>query len=64
MTAEDLVNAHSIVRERLLLKHDTIHKAFKYVDKDGSGFINRAEFEGTLNDLNVHIRKPVRSPAP
>ena len=51
MTAEDLVNAHSIVRERLLLKHDTIHKAFKYMDKDGSGFINRAEFEGTLNDL-------------
>ena len=43
VTADDLVNAHQMVRERLLIKYDTIHKAFKYMDADGSGFINREE---------------------
>jgi Ca2+-binding EF-hand superfamily protein len=59
VSPDELVNAHATVREKLLLRHDTIHKAFKYMDKDGSGFINRSEFESTLNDLNVVIRKPV-----
>ena len=48
-----------MVRERLLIKYDTIHKAFKYMDMDGSGFINRSEFETALKYLNVNIRKPV-----
>jgi len=59
VTAEDLVMAHSTVRERLLNKHDTIHKAFKNMDMDGSGFINRSEFEGALKNLNVQLKKPV-----
>jgi len=59
VTAEELVNAHGTVRDKLLLRHDTIYKAFKYMDKDGSGFINRKEFEDALRDLNVSIRKPV-----
>ena len=40
-------------------KYDTIHKAFKYMDQDGSGFINRSEFEWALAAMNVNIRKAV-----
>jgi len=35
------------------------NKAFKNMDMDGSGFINRSEFEGALKNLNVQLKKPV-----
>jgi Ca2+-binding EF-hand superfamily protein len=59
VTPEDLVAAHTSVRDKLLSKHGTIHKAFKFMDKDGSGFINRAEFEGALRQLNLNLPKAV-----
>ena len=37
VTPEDLVSAHSMVRERLLTKYDTVHKAFKYAPPTSLG---------------------------
>jgi len=59
VTPEELVRAHSTIRDRLLDRYDTILKAFKFMDKDGSGYITRGEFEHALHRLNVtNISKP------
>lgn len=59
VTANELVECHQQVRERLLTKHENVHKAFKYMDVDGSGFIDRGEFEHGLKNLNISVRQPV-----
>ena len=59
VTANELVECHQQVRERLLTKHENVHKAFKYMDVDGSGFIDRGEFEQGLKNLNISVRQPV-----
>lgn len=53
VTPEELVRAHSTVRDRLLDRYDTILKAFKFMDKDGSGYITRSEFEDAMRKLNI-----------
>lgn len=59
VSAEELIACHAQIREKLLTKHESIHKAFKYMDTDGSGYINRKEFEAGLRNLNIAVRKPV-----
>ena len=62
VTPEELVRAHSTVRDRLLDRYDTILKAFKFMDKDGSGYITRSEFEDAMRKLNITgISKAVRT---
>lgn len=60
VTADELRAAQSIIKDKFFDKYSGFQAAFRSVDRDGSGYINRAELEQCLVSLNLNtIRKEV-----
>jgi len=60
VTADEMRHAQAIIKDKLMDKFSGFQQAFRSVDKDGSGYINRGELEACLLTLNLNmLRKDV-----
>ena len=61
VTAAELLQAHTMIKEQIQMKHGYFGKAFKYMDADRTGFVDRNEFKLAIKlmSLDTHIRPPV-----
>jgi len=60
ITLEELQNSHDQIKEKLLSKYGSFTRAFRSIDQDGTGLIERHEFEQALRAVNLDgIRQPV-----
>jgi hypothetical protein len=60
ISLEELQSAHDQIKEKLLSKYGSFTRAFRSIDQDGTGFIERHEFERALRTVNLDgIRQPV-----
>jgi len=60
VTANELRQAVSFISSKLMDKHSSLTAAFRYMDKDGSGFVSRGELVDMIHNLNLSsIRQPV-----
>jgi len=55
VTADELRHAQAVIKDKLMDKYSGFQQAFRSVDKDGSGFINRGELEACLLTLNLNM---------
>jgi Ca2+-binding EF-hand superfamily protein len=53
VTAQDLRQAQTLIKDKLMEKYSNVTQAFRSVDRDGSGYINRKELADTLRQLNL-----------
>jgi len=56
--ALELRRAHTIIKEKLLTKFKTLGSAFRFIDNDHTGAVERAEIEEALSHLNLGMLKP------
>lgn len=60
VTADDLRKAQALIKDKFFDKFSGFQQAFRSIDKDGSGYINRNELEACLHNLNLSmLRKDV-----
>jgi len=60
VSLEELQSSHDQIKEKLLSKYGSFTRAFRSIDEDGSGLIERHEFERMMRSLNLDgIRQPI-----
>ena len=60
VTPEELREAQTKIKNKILEKYAGFKQAFNSIDADGSGFINRSELEGLFETLGLkEFRRPV-----
>ncbi len=61
VTTAELHEAHRTIKENILMKHGYFGKAFKFMDADRTGFVDKGEFKLAIKFMNLdtHIRPPV-----